>query len=141
MVAWSDGRGALDQTKSSNTVMIGAILLIIGVTLASNRNPNQPMGGPKNIIQISSPTDFCMFLPPNQGQSIASSEGYPLASPEEVATWAVSFCTTANPNAPGARLFPKGLLTGAHFQQTDTYVQITGTWNANILSIPLDGGG
>jgi hypothetical protein len=69
-----------------------ALILINGIQ-ASNRNPNQPLGGPRNIIVINSHTDFCMFLPPNPNITIAESEGYPLASPEEASKWAVSFCT------------------------------------------------
>ena len=109
--------------------------------LASDRNPAQPLGGPRNIIAIDSVSRFCMFLPPAPGISVAQSEGYPLAPPEDAKYWAVSYCTDANSQALGHKLFPDGVITGAHLQRSDVHVQITGTWNPKIMGIPLDGGG
>lgn len=58
------------------------------------------------------------------------------------ASWAVSYCSSSNVNNPlGYRLFPKGLITGAHYLKTSTSVQITGTWNSDALAIVKDGGG
>lgn len=116
-------------------------LLLIPTVFCSVRDLTLPLGGPRLQIQITSATDFCMFLPPNPNQSIATSEGYPRASESEAAQWAVSYCTQANTKAPSAKLFPSGLLTGVHFAQGSNYVQITGTWNPNLLQIVLDGGG
>ena len=46
-----------------------------------------------------------------------------------------------NANAPGARLFYDGFITGAHFKKTDTTIQVTGTLNADAAQIIKDGGG
>lgn len=46
-----------------------------------------------------------------------------------------------NANAPGARLFYDGCITGAHFRKTDTTIQVTGTLNADAAQIIKDGGG
>lgn len=82
-----------------------------------------------------------MFLPPLLNMSIADAEGYPNASPEEASKWAVSYCTKLGSMTPGARLFPQGLLLGAHFLKGTNFVQITGKWNPHILSVKMDGGG
>ncbi|KAI8906451.1 hypothetical protein EDD86DRAFT_177499, partial [Gorgonomyces haynaldii] len=83
---------------------------------------------------------FCIFLPPKPNLTIAQSEGYPLASPQEQENWAVSYCTKQNA-ANGARQFPPGLITGAHFLSTPVQNQISGTFDPKVLGIPLDGGG
>jgi hypothetical protein len=116
-------------------------LFLIATALASERNPLQPMGGPGNIVSIKSAIDFCFFLPPVPNITIAESEGYPLASPEEVKKWAVSHCTKSNSDAPKHQYFYDGFITGAHYKKTDQYVQITGTLDATKAAIPMDGGG
>jgi hypothetical protein len=73
--------------------------------------------------------------------SIADSEGYANASPEEVKKWAVSHCTKLNPDAPQHQYFYDDFITGAHYKKTDQYVQITGTIDATKTAIQMDGGG
>lgn len=63
------------------------ISLLTSVVSASDRNPAQPMGGPGLVIQVTSATDFCMYLPPKPNMTIPFSEGYPLASPEIAKDW------------------------------------------------------
>jgi hypothetical protein len=63
------------------------ISLLFNTVSASDRSPTQVFGGPGLEIQITSATDFCMFLPPLPNQSIAASEGYPHASPEIAKDW------------------------------------------------------
>lgn len=116
-------------------------LLLLSTVLCSDRDLTLPLGGPRNQIQVTSATDFCMFLPPNPNQSIATSEGYPRAPAAEAALWAVSYCTLPNSNAPAAKLFPNAILTGAHYSKGSNYVQITGTFNPSVLGIKADGGG
>jgi hypothetical protein len=106
---------------------------------ASVRNAQQPMGGVGNVIEIQSVDNFCFFLPPKPGISIADSEGYPLAT--DTSKWAVSYCTRPMQNALGHQLFPKNTITGAHFASSPSSIQITGTFNASVMGIPLDGGG
>ena len=59
------------------------LLMALSSVVCSVRDLTLPLGGPQKVISIISATDFCMFLPPNRGQSIASSEGYPHASEAE----------------------------------------------------------
>ena len=69
------------------------LILLASGCYASVRNMNFPLGGDRLVIAINSATDFCMFLPPKLNETIAMSEGYPFASPEESESWAVSHCT------------------------------------------------
>jgi hypothetical protein len=80
-----------------------------------------------------------MFLPPALGMSIAETEGYPNASPGEVKKWAVSYCTQTQSSTPNNKLFPEGLLLGAHYTQGANFKQITGRFNPNVIQIKLDG--
>lgn len=120
---------------------ISRLVGVVGLVSAAVRDLNFPLGGPRNIVAVNAADDFCIFLPPNPNETIAQSEGYPNAPPEEAATFAVSFCTKPNAAAVSARLLPDGTITGAHFAKTDVYAQVTGTFNASIMQIPLDGGG
>lgn len=114
--------------------------MTIALVLASLRDPSAPLGGPGNVIQLNSATDFCIFLPPNPNTTIASSEGYPHAAPSDAQGWAVAHCTTAN-GPQGSRLLYDSFVTGVHFVKTDTYVAISGTIDATKAAITNDGGG
>jgi hypothetical protein len=122
-----------------NLPMFLAVLLQI--CQASLRNPNYPIGGPKNVISIKSQVDFCMFLPPAPNITIAVSEGYPFATEQEQKLTAVSYCTQENSEAPGHLFFYDDFILGAHFLKTERHVQVTGRINATLAGIPLDGGG
>ena len=78
----------LSASFISSSKMFSLLLLIFYGVSASDRDLTLPLGGPKLQIQVSSSADWCMFLPPNVNESIAASEGYPNASPAEVALWA-----------------------------------------------------
>jgi hypothetical protein len=115
--------------------------LLATSVLASERDLSLPLGGAGNVVSVDAPDNFCLFLPPQPGLTVAQSEGYPRASAAEQKMWAVSFCTQNNAKAIGSRLIPDGVITGAHYKKNSDSVQITGTWNAKIMGIPLDGGG
>jgi hypothetical protein len=50
-------------------------LLLFNFVLASERDRSVTLGGPRNTIQISSETDFCFFLLPNNGKVLQSQRG------------------------------------------------------------------
>ncbi|KAG2177427.1 hypothetical protein INT44_007938 [Umbelopsis vinacea] len=84
-------------------------------------------------ITLNSEKEFCMFLPPKAGGDVASSE-----------KTARTFCTSKQKNAPGAKLFPDGLILSSHFvhNKTADYVQITGLLNPTAYNMSLkDEGG
>ncbi|CAD6582082.1 MAG: hypothetical protein CYPHOPRED_001832 [Cyphobasidiales sp. Tagirdzhanova-0007] len=72
-------------------------------------------------LTINSLEDFCLYAPP-YSKTIGESEQYEVA-----------YCTKAG---HGARLMPKGTLTGVHFVQTRDYVQITGTGDFTKIHVP-----
>lgn len=124
-------------SKMIKTVFVAA------VALASNRDPNLALGGPGNVIHITSPTDWCTFLPPQPGMSIAESEGYPNASPEEAKKWAIAYCTQAATAPTGSKLLFDGLITGLFYNKAadGSYVYVGGTFDPKVMNITLDGGG
>jgi hypothetical protein len=88
------------------------MFLLFSFVSAADRIMSNPLGGPGLHIHITSPTDWCTFLPPKPGMSIAESEGYPNASPEEVKRWAIAFCTDASKTPKGSMLLYDGFITG-----------------------------
>ena len=117
------------------------LILATGV-LGSDRDPSYPLGGNGKVISVESSTNWCIFLPPNHNETIADSEGYPNAPAEVDATFGRAFCTQPNANAPGAKLLYDGAITGAHFEKTDWYVQVTGSIDAAAAGlVTTDGGG
>ncbi|TPX54071.1 hypothetical protein SeMB42_g00451 [Synchytrium endobioticum] len=109
---------------------------------------NCGFGGPGKQLAIVV-NNFCLFLPPNAGDEVVTSEGCCGSSwctrrPQKcapIATDAVVFCT--NPNlAPGARSMPPNLIQSAHLvkSQDGNTIQITGLLN-NVWLDPTDLGG
>ncbi|OZJ06437.1 hypothetical protein BZG36_00555 [Bifiguratus adelaidae] len=85
---------------------------------------SSPSPNAGRTAQITSDTDFCMFLPPQPGEIVANDE------------WdALGFCTKANNNASGARLLPNNFITSAHFARGDNYVQVTGLFDVNAYQM------
>ncbi|GAA6042594.1 hypothetical protein JCM8097_003148 [Rhodosporidiobolus ruineniae] len=78
-------------------------------------------------LYLESLDDFCLYAPPKKG-TVGDME-------REVVSW----CTKAG---HGARLIPKGTITGAHMIRTPNYIQITGTIKGTNINIPAgdDGG-
>ncbi|KAG2175400.1 hypothetical protein INT43_001047 [Umbelopsis isabellina] len=66
-------------------------------------------------IKLVSESDFCLFLPPQPGLEVATNEDN-----------GIPFCSNGSNDVPGAKNFPQGFITVAHFQQNDTYQQVTG---------------
>ena len=104
-------------------------------------NPEYPLGGDGRVVVIKSASQFCMFLPPKPGVTIAESEGYPFATGEHASKIATSYCTTQLPEAPGSLQFYDDFFTGVHYRLDEKQVQITGRFNASKAGIPIDGGG
>lgn len=88
---------------------------LLSVVTAQEQNTTKPDDAPSNPqVQLTSPNDFCLFLPPEPGLEVAINEdnGKP-------------FCL--NPaTVPDSKPFPQGFITTAHYQQTESYTQITG---------------
>ncbi|KAJ7596419.1 hypothetical protein C8J56DRAFT_917382 [Mycena floridula] len=85
---------------------------------------NSTTEGPNSLCQTSflnSPSDFCLWGPPNPNSTIADTEG------EEVA-----WCTTPG---RGTRLIPAGALTGIQFMKTPDYVQVVGFINQGAINV------
>ncbi|KAL0096985.1 hypothetical protein J3Q64DRAFT_1710478 [Phycomyces blakesleeanus] len=82
------------------------------------------------LVKLVSETQFCFFLPPGPKLDVATHEDI-----------GVAHCTKSNV-IPGVKTFPTGFITVAHFQQTSTYVQVTGYMNSKLFGlIPTDEGG
>lgn len=72
--------------------------------------------------------DFCLWAPPNPGQTIGATERIEVA-----------WCTKAG---RGTRTIPNGSLKGVHFKKTPHYVQVTGVGNFTSINIKKgDSGG
>lgn len=78
-------------------------------------------------LWIGSATDFCIWAPHSM-TTVGNAE-------RDVVAW----CTVAG---HGARLIPKGALTGVHFVRTPHYIQISGTGDFSKMNVPKgdDGG-
>ncbi|KAG0292504.1 hypothetical protein BGZ98_002555 [Dissophora globulifera] len=101
------------------TSIVSAAAILSGIAAAS--------GNPGQIVQIESATDWCMMMPPEAGGDIAANEDR-----------AIAFCTTSNPDAPDAKIFPEGFIQSAHFASGDGYVQITGMIDRTRYSLSSD---
>ncbi|KAJ3340032.1 hypothetical protein HDU91_000905 [Kappamyces sp. JEL0680] len=122
--------------------MVLSALLFASLAFASDRDPNNPLGGSGKVIAVRSATDFCMFLPPNKGASIASSEGYPNADPVAAQAWAVSFCTAGASNPPsGSKVMYPGLILSADYYETPVSKHVIGKLNPQAAGLVMDGGG
>ncbi|KAF9164739.1 hypothetical protein DFQ26_001132 [Actinomortierella ambigua] len=90
---------------------------------------------PTYIAAVSSPTDFCFFLPPDpKAQTVAEAEDH-----------AVAYCTKGGiPGTTGSKVFPPNFIVASHFQKNDAakWVQVTGLINPTVygMSMADDGG-
>ncbi|CAO3573119.1 unnamed protein product [Mortierella alpina] len=83
------------------------------------------------IASLDAADNYCFFLPPMIGGDIAQNEDS-----------AIAFCNKANPKAPGAKIFPDGLVLSAHWASSDSWVQITGQFDPAKYNLnPCDAGG
>lgn len=73
---------------------------------------------------INSLDDFCLWAPPKPNSTIGDTEGE-----------AVAWCTKPG---HGARVIPKGALTGVQFMRTPDYVQVVGTIDQTQINIAKD---
>ncbi|KAF9356350.1 hypothetical protein BGX26_005388 [Mortierella sp. AD094] len=78
---------------------------------------------------LISDTEYCIFLPPEQGGNIADNEDR-----------AVAFCNVAIETAPNAGIIPQGLIQSLHFvENTDEgWVQITGRLDPSAYGLSSD---
>jgi hypothetical protein len=79
---------------------------------AATSHPTAPYG---REVAIKSQTDFCLFLPPHPGDDVATTEDT-----------GVLYCAKGTAGAPGAKTFPSGFITTAHYAKSSTYIQVTG---------------
>ncbi|ORY97462.1 hypothetical protein BCR43DRAFT_489809 [Syncephalastrum racemosum] len=112
------------------TRTLGLGLLAASLASASPELVRRQDDGSGPQIYLNSESDFCLFLPPQPGLEVATHEDD-----------GIPFCTTAGA-VPNAQAFPQGFLTTAHYQQTDSYQQITGFFNRDAYQLQAgDGGG
>ncbi|CAO3578868.1 unnamed protein product [Absidia cylindrospora] len=116
----------------SQLFVLGTGILSATIVTAQQQNSTtQPDNAPSNPqVQITSPNDFCLFLPPQPGADVATTEDDGIA-----------FCM--NPaTVQGSQVFPQGFITAAHYQQTESYTQITGFFDRTKYNLsPDDFGG
>jgi hypothetical protein len=79
---------------------------------AATSHPTAPFG---KEVAIKSTSDFCLFLPPKPGDDVATTEDF-----------GVLYCAKGTAGAPGAKTFPSGFITTAHFAKSSDYIQVTG---------------
>jgi len=77
-----------------------------------------------NAIKLVSESDFCLFLPPQPGLEVATNEDN-----------GIPFCSNGPTDVPGAKPFPDGFITVAHYQQNGTYQQVTGYMNPSTYQL------
>ncbi|KAF9174546.1 hypothetical protein BGX21_010126 [Mortierella sp. AD011] len=105
--------------RATITLLASTALLALGVSAQGQ------------IGALESASNYCFFLPPSPGGDIAANEDS-----------AIAFCNQANPNAPGAKIFPDGFVLSAHWATGDGWVQITGQIDPSKYSLsPCDQGG
>ncbi|KAI9317281.1 hypothetical protein BX666DRAFT_1944126 [Dichotomocladium elegans] len=81
-------------------------------------------------VQLTSAQDFCMFFPPSPGMLVAPNEDN-----------GIPFCSKAG-RTKGAKAFPKGTITTAHYLKTSKYAQVTGYFDRTKYKLQMtDGGG
>ncbi|KAF9134071.1 hypothetical protein BGW39_008144 [Mortierella sp. 14UC] len=121
-------------TKAHNTTVPPTTTTTASATPKPTTSPKPKPGKVGQTGTIVDQDDFCIFLPPTYGGDIAANEDR-----------AIAFCTKANmPNAPGAKVLPKGFIKSAHFIRNTAagWVQITGRINRSKYGLsPKDGGG
>ncbi|KAG0739477.1 hypothetical protein G6F57_001045 [Rhizopus arrhizus] len=135
-------------TTIVKTTVKGTKTITTKVT-SKNTTPATPTAtttaGPNGLtVQISSSSNFCIFLPPSPGNKQANGGK---VDPDAIANSeknAVAFCTKPNINAPGAGVLPSGFIKSAKYQTNTAagFVQVRGTLNiaAYQLSSKDDGG-
>ncbi|KAK9762188.1 hypothetical protein K7432_012320 [Basidiobolus ranarum] len=114
------------------TKPFSSIAVLLAVTSSVIGKPIS-VGDPtiNHLTVLNSTESFCLFLPSQPGDIIGEHEDD-----------AVVFCTQPNPVAPKAQILPQGFIQSAHFNQTATYVQVTGKMNPAAYKLsPTDGGG
>ncbi|GAB5589843.1 hypothetical protein Unana1_04743 [Umbelopsis nana] len=84
-------------------------------TKTSSSATAHPTAAPGKEVAIKSQTDFCLFLPPHPGNDVATTEDF-----------GVLYCAKGAAGAPGAKTFPSGFITTAHYAKSSTYIQVTG---------------
>ncbi|KAF9902107.1 hypothetical protein EC991_005276 [Linnemannia zychae] len=121
-------------TKAHTTTVHPTTTTTVPTTPTPTTSPKPKPGKVGQTGAIVDQNDFCIFLPPTYGGDIAANEDR-----------AIAFCTKANmPNAPGAKVLPKGFIKSAHFTRNTAagWVQITGRINRSKYGLsPKDGGG
>ncbi|KAG1449742.1 hypothetical protein G6F56_008554 [Rhizopus delemar] len=95
-------------------------------------------------VQISSSSNFCIFLPSSPGNKDGNHGKIDTDAIADSEKNAVAFCTNPNINAPGAGLLPSGFIKSAKYQTNTAagFVQVRGKLNiaAYQLSNKDDGG-
>lgn len=99
------------------------------VTVNGTSYPPPSLTGMGRQLQLNSPTDFCILMPPDPTtQNLVDAEAV-----------AVAYCMNPYNNT---RPFPDGFIKTAHFRRTDKYVQISGTYDPAKMNLsPTDCGG
>ncbi|KAI8636984.1 hypothetical protein BD408DRAFT_406771 [Parasitella parasitica] len=95
-------------------------------------------------VQVSSKTDFCLFLPSSPGGKDDNNDKADAEAISKSEKNAVSFCLKNNAKAPGARTLPVTFIETSYFFENTTagYVQVTGNFKPAAWELSTqDGGG
>lgn len=89
---------------------------------ASDGLAQASLTGMGRTIYINSASDFCLLMPPDPSKTnLVDAESY-----------AVAYCI--NP-VNGTRPMPDGFIKTAHFRQTPSYIQISGTYDPAVMNL------
>lgn len=114
----------------SQLFVLGTGLLSTSILVTAQQQQNSTQSGNGPQVQLTSANDFCLFLPPQPGLEVAVNEDN-----------GVPFCMNTA-SVQGSQPFPQGFITTAHYQQTDSYTQITGFFDRSKYNLSeSDGGG
>ncbi|KAI8578256.1 hypothetical protein K450DRAFT_247975 [Umbelopsis ramanniana AG] len=113
-------------TRSLAVLASVALVNAVPVPQDAGTTTASPSSGdsPSNAIKLVSESDFCLFLPPQPGLEVATNEDN-----------GIPFCSNGPTDVPGAKPFPDGFITVAHYQQNDTYQQVTGYMNPSTYQL------
>ncbi|CAO3576669.1 unnamed protein product [Absidia cylindrospora] len=121
----------INQLLALGTGLLSASILVTAQQQSGDASGNGTTSGSNGPqVQLTSANDFCLFLPPQAGANVATTEDD-----------GIPFCMNSA-TVQGSQPFPQGFVTTAHYQQTESYTQITGFFDRTKYNLsPEDGGG
>ncbi|KAI9256233.1 hypothetical protein BY458DRAFT_535374 [Sporodiniella umbellata] len=126
------------------TTIVTGTKTITKTTKLPTTTPTATPGLSGLTVQISSSSNFCIFLPSSPGNKNGNNGKVDTDAIANSEKNAVAFCTNPNINAPGAGLLPKGFIKSAKYQTNTAagFVQVRGKLNIAAYQLsPKDDGG